>query len=98
MQLMKKLFFKYQNVISNMHFILELMEIVLKGAIMKFQEEFLMQILGIVMGINLAPILANMYGNCKNKNSRWPEMFKRFIDDRFGVIKSNKKTNFNLGK
>ena len=37
------------------------MEIVLIGAIMKFQEEFFMQILGIVMGTNLAPILANIY-------------------------------------
>ena len=28
---------------------------------MKFQEEFFMQITGIVMGTNLAPILANIY-------------------------------------
>ena len=28
---------------------------------MKFQEEFFMQIMGIVMGTNLAPILANIY-------------------------------------
>ena len=61
MELMKRLFFRYQNVIPNAHLILELMDIVLKGAIMKFQEEFFIQILGIVMGTNLAPILANIY-------------------------------------
>ena len=47
--------------IPNAHLILELMEIVLKGAVMKFQKEFFMQIMGIVMGTNLAPILANIY-------------------------------------
>ena len=86
--------------IPNAHLILELMDLVLKGAIMKFQEEFFMQIMGIVMGTNLAPILANLYMAmleeelyivCIRKNIIWPEMFKRFIDDGFGVIKSNKK-------
>ena len=48
--------------IPNAHLILELMEIVLKGAVMKFQKEFFMQIMGIVMGTNLAPVLANIYG------------------------------------
>ena len=28
----------------------------------------------------------------------WPKMFKRFIDDGFGVIKSNNKRIFTLGK
>ena len=52
------------------------------------------------MGTNLAPILANIYMaileaelyiRCKNKNIKWPEMYKRFMDAGFGVIKSNKK-------
>ena len=82
---MKKLFFRYQNVIPNAHLILELMELVLNCAVMKFQEDFFMQILGIVMGTNLAPILTNiymavleeeMYIICKNKNITWPKMFK----------------------
>ena len=60
MELLKRLFFKYQNVILITHFILELMEIVLNGAIIKFQEEFLRQILGIALGTNLARILANI--------------------------------------
>ena len=102
---MQRLFFKYQNMIPNAHLILELMDLVLKGAIMKFQEEFFMQIMGIVMGTNLAPILANLYMAmleeelyivCIQKNIVWPEMFKRFIDDGFGVIKSN-KNNFLCG-
>ena len=37
------------------------MELVLSCAIMKFQKQFFKQILGIVMGTNLAPILANIY-------------------------------------
>ena len=32
-----------------------------------------------------------LYVICKNKNITRPKMFKRFIDDGFGVIKSNKK-------
>ena len=54
MELTKRLFFRYQHVIPNTHFILELIDTVLKGAIMKFQEEFFMQILGIVMGTDFS--------------------------------------------
>ena len=52
------------------------------------------------MGTNLAPILANIYMAMLEeelyiisgqKNITWPEMFKRFIDDGFGIIKCNKK-------
>ena len=65
---MKRLFFRYQNMIPNVHFISELMEIVLKVAIMKFQEEIFMQNLGIGIGTNLAPILATyIYGNARRK-------------------------------
>ena len=55
--------------IPNAHLILELMEIALKEAVMKFQEEFFMQIMEIVMGTNLAPILANIciYSNVKRR-------------------------------
>ena len=62
-KIMKKLFFRYQNINSNTHFILELMKLVLNCAIMKFQEDFFLQILGIVMGTNLASILTNIHGN-----------------------------------
>jgi len=100
LELMRRLFFKYQNVIPNAHLILELMELVLSSAIMKFQKKFFKQILGIVMGTNLAPILANIYMAmleeelmiiCINKNVKWPILFKRFIDDGFGIMNGNKK-------
>ena len=104
MELMKRLFFKYQNMIPNAHFILELMEIVLKGAVIKFQEDFFMQIMGIAMGTNLAPILAiyvyiamlkeKLCIICIRKNITWPEMFKRFINDGFGIIKKQQKIIF----
>ena len=32
-----------------------------------------------------------LYIICIQKYIVWPEMFKRFIDDGFGVIKCNKK-------
>ena len=76
------------------------MELVLHSAVMKFQKDFFKQILGIVMGTNLTPILANTYMAmleeelliiCKNKNIKWPIMFKRFIDDGFGIMRGNKK-------
>ena len=76
------------------------MELVLNSAVMKFQKEFFKQILGIVMGTNLAPILANIFSTmlgdelmiiCKNKKIKWPIMFKRFIDNGFGIMKGNKK-------
>ena len=67
---------------------------------MEFQKFFLKQILGIVIGANLAPILANIYmamleeeliNICKNKNIKWPIMFKRFIADGFRIMRGNKK-------
>ena len=69
LELMKRLFFKYQNIIPNAHLIIELMELVLNSAVMKFQKDFFKQILGIVMGTNLAPILANIYGNVGRRTS-----------------------------
>ena len=63
-----------------------------------------MRIMGIVMGTNLAPILAiyvyiamlkeKLCIICIRKNITWPEMFKRFIDDGFGIHKKATKNNF----
>ena len=64
---------------------------------MKFQEDFFRQILGIVIGTNLAPILNNIYMAILEENITWPKVFKRFIEDGFGVIKSNKKRIFAMG-
>ena len=58
---MKILFSDTKTSSQNAHFIIELMVLVLNSAVVKFQEEFFLQILGIVMGTNLAPILTNIY-------------------------------------
>ena len=60
-EMMKKLVFQFQNVIPNAHFVIELLEIVLKNSLMTFDKEYFRQIFGIIMGTNLAPILANLY-------------------------------------
>ena len=39
----------------------------------------------------MAILEEELYIICKNKNIAWLKMFKRFIDDGFGVKKSNKK-------
>ena len=64
---------------------------------MKFQEDFFMQILGLVMGTNLAPILTNMAILeeelniiCIKKNIKRPKLFQRFIDDGFGTFEGTK--------
>ena len=58
---------------------------------MSFDKEYFQQIFGIIMGTNLAPILANLYlamlqnelkNKCVNdKKLKWPIFFQRFIDD-----------------
>ena len=50
LELMKRLFYKYQNIVPNAQLIIELMELVLHSAIMKFHKDFFKQSLGIVMG------------------------------------------------
>ena len=60
-EIMKKIVFIFQNVIPNAHFIIELLEIVLKNSLMSFDKEYFPKKIGIVMGTNFAPILANLY-------------------------------------
>ena len=89
-EMIKRLVFLYQNVNSNAHFIIELLDIVLKNSIMCFDKEYFQQIFGIIMGTNLAPILANLYlallqNELKNKcvhdkKLKWPILFQRVID------------------
>ena len=95
-EMMKRLVFQFQNVISNAHFVIELLEIVLKNSLMTFDKEYFQQIFGIIMGTNLAPILANLYlamlqeelkKKCVNDQKlKWPKLFLRFIDDGFGIM------------
>ena len=100
-EMIKRLVFQYQNVISNAHFIIELLDIVLKNSLMTFDKEYFQQIFGIIMGTNLAPILANLYlamlqeelkKKCvHDKKLKWPVLFQRFIDDGFGIIEGRKQ-------
>ena len=100
-EIMKKLVFQFQNVIPNAHFVIELLDIVLKNSLMTFDKEYFQQIFGIIMGTNLAPILANLYlamlqeelkKKCvHDKKLKWPTIFLRFIDDGFGIMEGNKK-------
>ena len=67
---------------------------------MTFDGEYFQQIFGVIMGTNVALILANIYmatlenllkEKCKtNKKIIWPLLFKRFVDDGFGITKANK--------
>ena len=93
--------FQFQNVILNAHYVIELLEIVLKNSLMTFDKEYFQQIFGIIMGTNQAPILDNLYlamlqeelkSKCKHDaNLKWPKRFLRFIDDGFGIIEGTKK-------
>ena len=91
---------EYQEVIPNANFIIELLEIILKHSLMTFDGEYFQQIFGVIMGTNVAPILANIYmaklemllkEKCKTDiKLKWPILFKRFIDDGFGIMEGNK--------
>ena len=100
-EMMKKLVFQFQNVIQNAHFVIDLLDLVLKNSLMTFDKEYFQQIFGIIMGTNLAPILANLYlamlqeelkNKCKHDvKLKWPKLFLRFIDDGFGIFEGTKK-------
>ena len=96
----KELVWKFGNVIPNAEFIVELLDVILKNSLMTFDGEYFQQIFGVIMGTNVAPILANIYmatlENLLKEKSKtntkiiWPLLFKRFIDDGFGITKANK--------
>ena len=85
---------------------MELFDVILKNSLMTFDGEYFQQIFGVIMGTNVAPILANIYmatlenllkEKCKiNKKIIGPLLFKWFIDDGFGITKAN-KMNSNYG-
>ena len=67
---------------------------------MTFDGEYFQQIFRVIMGTNVAPILANLYmaqletllkekGKTDSK-LKWPCLLKRFIDDSFGIMEGNK--------
>jgi len=81
--------------------VIDLLELVLKNSLLTFDKEYFQQIFGIIMGTNLAPILANLYlamlqeelkSKCKHDTKlKWPKLFLRFIDDGFGIFEGTKK-------
>ena len=97
----KQLVWEYQDVIPNTEFIIELLEVILKNSLMSFGGEYFQQIFGVIMGTNVAPILANIYmaklenllqvKSKTNKKIIWPVLFKRFINDGFGITEANKE-------
>ena len=82
---------------QNTHFIIELLDLVLHSSLMVFDGEYFQQIFGLIMGTNVAPILTNMYMALLENEFKtkcysdpkliWPVLFKRFIDDGFGITK-----------
>ena len=66
-ELMKELVLEYKEVLTNADLIIDLLELVLENSLMVFHKEYFQQIFGIIMGTNVAPILANLYWqNWKN--------------------------------
>ena len=57
----KELVEEYKGIIPNANFIIELLEIILKNSLMTFDGEYFQQFFGVIMGTNVAPILANIY-------------------------------------
>ena len=100
-ELMKEIVFEYKDVISNAEIIIDLLELVLEHSLMEFNGEYFQQIFGIIMGTNVAPILANLYLAKLEKilkektkhdpNLIWPKVFKRYIDDGLASQKDQKK-------
>ena len=95
----KILVWKFQDVIPNAEFVVELLEVILKNSLMTFDGEYFQQIFGVIMGTNVAPILANIYmatlenllkEKCQTNKIVWPLLFKRFIDDGFGITTASK--------
>ena len=99
-ELMKELVFEYKTVISNADFIIDLLGIVLENSLMEFHGEYFQQIFGILMGTNVAPVLANLYlaklekilkeKSINDPTMVWPIFFKRYIYDGFGITKGSK--------
>ena len=88
---------KDQELQNDRDLILDLLDYVLKNNLMEFHGQYFLQIFGIAMGTNLAPILANLYLAMLEEQIQrecyydskliWPMVLKRFIDDMFGIMK-----------
>ena len=104
-EMMKGLVLEYKDIITNADFIIDLLEVVLKNSLMEFDGEYFQQIFGIIMGTNVAPILANLYLaklekmlKEKTKNDPkmiWPTFFRRYMMD--SALQKVRKPILNIG-
>ena len=60
-ELMNELVLEYKEVLTNADLIIDLLELVLANSLLVFHKQYFQQIFDITMGINVAPILANLY-------------------------------------
>ena len=49
---------EFSDVIQNADFVIELLNVILKNSLMTFNGEYFQQIFGVIMGTNIASILA----------------------------------------
>ena len=59
--LIEELVLEFNNVIHNVNFVIKLLNVILKNRLMTLYGEYFQHILGVIMGKNVAPILANNY-------------------------------------
>ena len=57
----QELVMEFNYVIPNAKFAIELLNVMLKNSLMAFNREYFQQIFRVIMGTNVAPILANIY-------------------------------------
>ena len=78
-ELIKELVLEYNDVIANADFIIDLLELMLNNSLMEFHNEYFQHFFGIIMGTNVALILANLYlakleKNLKEETKNDPKM------------------------
>ena len=89
--------------------VIDLLGLVLQNSVLSFDREYFQQIFDIIMGTNVAPILANIFMAMLENELRskcildpkleWLGLLKKIIDDGFGgfLMVQKKKSNIGLG-
>ena len=97
----KPLVWEYEDATPNAEFVVELLEVIVKNSLMTVDGEYFQQIFGVMMGTNVAPILATIYMaklenllQEKSKSNRkiiCSVLLQRFIKYHFGITEANKE-------